>query len=51
MVCGFVVAYIVDKSFGWPSIVIGLGIWLTVGVIGQRQELKGAPEHIKFIDP
>lgn len=47
----FVVAYSIDKSFGWPSIAIGFGIWLTLGLILQRQEFKGAPKHIKFIDP
>jgi hypothetical protein len=48
---GFVVAYTIDKSLGSGSIVIGIGIWLTVGFILQRQEFKGAPQHIQFIDP
>jgi hypothetical protein len=50
-VAGFVVAYTIDKSFGSGSIVIGIGIWITVGFILQRQEFKGAPKHIQFIDP
>jgi hypothetical protein len=49
--CGGMVAYFVDQSFGWPSIVIGFGIWLTLGIIFQRRELRGAPRHIQFIDP
>ena len=48
---GFVVAYTIDKSYGWPSIVVGIGIWLTLGVIISRQEFRGAPRHIEFIDP
>jgi hypothetical protein len=48
---GFVVVYTIDKSFGSGSIVIGIGIWITVGFILQRQEFKGAPKHIQFIDP
>jgi hypothetical protein len=48
---GFVVAFTIDRSFGSASIVIGIGIWLTVGFILQRQEFKGAPQHIQFIDP
>jgi hypothetical protein len=49
--CGFVVAYSIDNSFGWPSLVVAVGIWLALGFILQRQEFKGAPEHIEFIDP
>jgi len=48
---GFVVAYTIDNSLGPGSIIIGIGIWLTVGFILQRQEFKGAPQHIQFIDP
>jgi hypothetical protein len=48
---GFVVAYTIDKSFGWPSIVVAIGVWLTLGLILQRQEFKGSPKHIEFIDP
>ena len=48
---GFVVAYSIDKSFGWPSLVVGLGVWLVSGMILQKQEFKGAPRHIEFIDP
>ncbi|MBR1279467.1 hypothetical protein [Bradyrhizobium sp. AUGA SZCCT0283] len=48
---GFVVAYTIDNSLGPGSIIIGVGIWLTVGFILQRQEFKGAPQHIQFIDP
>ena len=47
----FVVAYTIDKSFGWPSIVVAIGIWITASFILQRQEFKGAPKHIQFIDP
>jgi hypothetical protein len=49
--CGFVVAYSIDKSFGWPSLVVAIGVWLMLGFILQRQEFKGAPKHIEFIDP
>ncbi len=48
---GFVVAYTVDKSFGWPSIVLAIGVWFTVGIVLQKHEFKGAPKHIEFIDP
>lgn len=48
---GFIVAYTIDKSFGWPSIAIAVGVWVTVGLILQRQEFEGAPKHIQFIDP
>jgi hypothetical protein len=48
---GFVVAYTIDKSYGWPSIGVGIGIWLTLGVIISRQEFRDAPRHIEFIDP
>lgn len=48
---GFVVAYSIDPSHGWPSIVLGSGIWITLAFITHRQELKGAPQHIRFIDP
>lgn len=48
---GFIVAYTIDKAFGWPSIAIAVGVWVTVGLIMQRQEFKGAPKHIQFIDP
>jgi hypothetical protein len=41
----------VEKAPPQPSIVIGLGIWLTVGLIYQWQEFKGAPKYIEFIDP
>lgn len=44
-------AYTIDKSLGWPSILVAIGIWLAVGLILQRQEFKGAPKHIQFIDP
>jgi hypothetical protein len=47
---GFVVAYTIDKSFGWPSIVVAAGIWLTLGLVFSRQEFKGAPRHVEFID-
>jgi hypothetical protein len=49
--CGFVVAYSIDKAFGWPSLVVAIGVWLMLGLILQRQEFKGAPKHIEFIDP
>jgi hypothetical protein len=48
---GFVVAYTIDKSLGWFSIVVASGIWITLGFIVSRQEFKGAPKHIEFIDP
>ena len=48
---GFVVAYNIDKSLGWPSIIVAVEIWITIGFIVQRQEFKGAPKHIEFIDP
>jgi hypothetical protein len=48
---GFMVAYTIDKSLGWPSIFVAIGIWLIAGFILQRQEFKGAPKHIEFIDP
>jgi hypothetical protein len=49
---GFMVAYNVDRSFGWPSILlVGFGIWLTLSLILQRQEFKGAPKHIDYLDP
>lgn len=48
---GFMAAYTIDKSLGWPSILVAIGIWLAVGLILQRQEFKGAPKHIQFIDP
>jgi hypothetical protein len=47
----FMVAYTIDKSLGWPSILVAIGIWFTAGLILQRQEFKGAPKHIQFIDP
>jgi hypothetical protein len=46
-----VVTYNIDKSFGWPSVLVGVGIWLALGLILQRMEFKGAPAHIQFIDP
>jgi hypothetical protein len=48
---GFMVAYTIDKSLGWPSILVAIGIWITASFILQRQEFKGAPRHIQFIDP
>jgi hypothetical protein len=48
---GFVVAYSIDNSLGWPSAVIGIGTWITLAFVLQRQEFKGAPMHIEFIDP
>jgi hypothetical protein len=48
---GFIVAYNIDKSFGWPSVVLAIGIWLTAGIILQKHEFKGSPKHIEFIDP
>jgi hypothetical protein len=48
---GLVAAYIVDKSFGWTSIIVAVGAWLTLGFVFQRQEFRGAPKHIEFIDP
>lgn len=48
---GFVVAYTIDKSLGWPSILVASGIFFTSGLILHRQEFKGAPKHIQFIDP
>jgi hypothetical protein len=48
---GFMVGYTIDKSLGWPSILVAIGIWFTAGIILQRQEFKGAPKHIQFIDP
>jgi hypothetical protein len=47
----FVIAYTIDKSLGWPAIIVAAGIWFTAGLILQRQEFKGAPKHIQFIDP
>ena len=40
----------IDKSLEWPSIIVALGIWITLGFIVQRHEFKGAPKHIEFID-
>lgn len=48
---GFVVAYTIDRSFGWPSIIVAIGVWITASFIVQRHEFKGAPKHIQFIDP
>jgi hypothetical protein len=48
---GFMIAHNVDPSHGWPSIVLGSGIWIALAFITNRQELKGAPQHIRFIDP
>lgn len=48
---GFVVARTIDESHGWGSIVIGIGVWLTLGFVLSRQEFKGALKHIEFIDP
>lgn len=45
------VAYTIDKSLGWPSILVAVGLWFTAGFILQRQEFKDAPKHIQFIDP
>ena len=47
----FVVAYTIDGSLGWPSILVAIGVWLVLGFVVQRQEFKGAPQHIEFIDP
>jgi hypothetical protein len=48
---GFLVADAIDHSFGLPSIVISMGTWLIVGFVLHRQEFKGSPKHIEFIDP
>lgn len=48
---GFVVAYTIDKSLGWPSMLVAIRVWLTAGILLQRHEFKGAPKHIEFIDP
>jgi hypothetical protein len=48
---GFMVAYTIDKSLGWPSILVAIGIWFIAGLILQRQEFKDAPKQIQFIDP
>lgn len=51
MFAGFVVTYNIDSSFGWISILAGVGVWLILSLILQRQEFKGAPKHIDYIDP
>ena len=43
---GFIVAYNIDKSLEWPSIIVAIGIWSMLAFIVQRQGLKGAPKHI-----
>ncbi|WP_424632137.1 hypothetical protein [Bradyrhizobium sp. SYSU BS000235] len=48
---GLMVAYVVDNSFGWLSVLVAVVIWLTAGLILQRQEFKGAPKQVQFIDP
>jgi hypothetical protein len=39
-VAGFVVAYTIDKSFGWPSILAAIGVWVTASFILQRQAVN-----------
>ena len=54
MISGFValvIVYNIDQSLGWPTLLIAIGIWLALGFVLQRQEFKGAPRHIEFIDP
>jgi hypothetical protein len=48
---GLFIAYVLDTSLGWPSIGVGIVTWLTLAFFLQRQEFKGAPQHIEFIDP
>ncbi|MGJ4929081.1 hypothetical protein ACQR1I_04705 [Bradyrhizobium sp. HKCCYLS2038] len=47
---GIIVAHTIDPSFGLPSIVMGVATWLIAAFIVHRQEFKGSPEHIDFID-
>ena len=48
---GFIVANVTVPDKGVPWFVVFVGVWLVLGFILQRQELKGAPTHIEFIDP
>jgi hypothetical protein len=47
----FVVASSFKSYLGWASLLLGFGLWIALGLILQRQEFKGAPGHIEFIDP
>jgi uncharacterized membrane protein len=49
---GWLVSHAVfGDSPGWLKVGVFVAIWLVVGWILIRMELKGAPEHIEYIDP
>jgi hypothetical protein len=55
-VCAWVIASAIANFFGAPQYGI---VWLSaaipsyigIGIAAARSELKGAPSHVKYIDP
>ena len=48
---GWTAANFVSAEKGWLWAVVFGGVWVTLALVVQRQEFKGAPKHIEFIDP
>ncbi len=48
---GWLVATVTVAEHGWAWTGLFIATWLAVGFIIQRHEFKGAPPHIKFIEP
>ncbi len=46
-----IVGYSFNKDLGWLSVPLGIVVWLAVGFYLHRHEFKGAPEHVKDMDP
>jgi hypothetical protein len=40
-----------DRLGNWGALAVAFIVWALVGWFVQRSEFKGAPSHIKFIDP
>ena len=48
---GVAVGYGFNKDLGWFSMPLGIVVLLAVAFYLHRHEFKGAPEHVKHMDP
>jgi hydrogenase-4 membrane subunit HyfE len=42
---------LVDEQYTWLRITVFVVTWLVLGWFLQRHTFRGAPDHIRFIDP
>jgi len=48
---GFVVAYNIDQSLGWPSIIVAVGIWITLGFMFSGKNSKALRSTLNLSIP